>query len=67
MFRQAQLIITLVSLETGIPIDMLTQRGKTKNVMLAKKRIRRRIRDETDLSLREIDIMMGGSGKNRRI
>lgn len=67
MFRQAQLIITLVSLETGIPIDMLTKRGKTKNVMIAKKTIRRRIRDETDLSLREIDIMMGGSGKNRRI
>ena len=67
MFRQAQLIITLVSLETGIPIDMLTKSGKTKNVMIAKKMIRRRIRDETDLSLREIDIMMGGSGKNRRI
>lgn len=67
MFRQAQLIITLVSLESGIPIDMLTQKGKTKNVMLAKKKIRRRMRAETDLSLREIDIMMGGSGKNRRI
>ena len=67
MFRKAQLIITLVSLETGIPTDILTQKGKTKNVMIAKKMIRSRLRKETDLSLREIDLIMGGSGKNRRI
>lgn len=67
MFRKAQIIITQEALETGIPMDMLTKKGRTKNVAIAKKRIRQRIRAETDLSWREIDIIMGGSGTRHRI
>ena len=67
MFRMAQIIITQESLETGIPMDMLTTKGRTRTVARSKRKIRKRLRAETDLSLREIDMLMGGSGRNHRI
>lgn len=67
MFRQAQIIIMMVSLETGVSQDLITKKGRTKSVQAAKNIVRWRLRKETDLSLREIDQVTGGSGKNHRI
>ena len=67
MFREAERILMMVSLETGVPMDMMTRRGRTKNVAKAKNIARWRLRKETDLSLREIDLCTGGSGRNHRI
>ena len=67
MFREAERIIMMVSLETGVSVSLLTTRGRSKNVAEAKKLARWRLRKETNLSLREIDMVTGGSGKNHRI
>ena len=67
MYKKAMAIIEQVSLETGIPTQILTRKGRTKCVRMAKKMARRRLKDESDLSLKEIDLLMGGSGENHRI
>ena len=67
MNTKARVIIEQVSLETGIPTLYLTWKGRTRSVRMAKKMARQRLRDETNLSWREIDLLMGGSGENHRI
>lgn len=67
MFKKAEFIIMQVAFETGVPVEMITKKGRSKNVAMAKHLVRWRLRKETDLSLREIDWCTGGSGKNHRI
>ena len=67
MYAKAQSIIMQVALQTGVPMDLITKKGRMKNVQIAKTIVRWRMREETDLSLREIDMAVGGNGSNHRI
>lgn len=61
VYDKAQLIIRLVSLQYGVSVNDLTRKGKTKHVLEAKKECRRRLRNEADLSWREINEFLGYS------
>lgn len=59
MWDRALIIIKIVSMDSGIPVKLLTSKGQTKNVVEAKHEIRRRLRLETDLSWSEINLLLG--------
>lgn len=67
MYDKAELIIRTVSLQHGIPVIQLTQKGQTKHLALAKKDCRRRLRYEADLSWAEINHLLGYSRGYHRL
>lgn len=66
-YREARVILEKCSICTGVSLKLLTGKCRLKNVMDAKFLLREELRQKTKLSLAEISILTGGSGKNSRI
>jgi len=67
MYDKAELIIRQVALRWGIPARKLTEKGRTKHLLLAKQDCRRRLRYEAELSWREINELLGYSDHYHRL
>lgn len=67
MYDKAELIIRQVSLQHGVPVHLLTTRGKLKHVAKAKRDCRRRLRYEAELSWGEINMLLGYSRHYHRL
>jgi len=66
-YREARVIVEKCSISTGVSLKDLTGKSRRRHIMEAKKQLRAELRDTTELSLSEISILTGGSGKNSRI
>lgn len=59
MFREAETIILNTCLREGVSADLICSRMKTKNVARVRNIIIKRLREETNLSWREIEHSLG--------
>ena len=66
MFRRAESILLDVALTEGVALDLIRSRTRTKNVVAARKIVVARLRAETDLSWREIGMVVGRPCKGFR-
>lgn len=67
MYEKAALIIRLFALEHSLEVHKLLHGGRTKTLTPLRRELRRRLRDETTLSWREINEMTGYSKNSRRL
>lgn len=69
-FRQAEEILQSIALEWGISTDMLRSRIRTRTIGRARQAAIKRLREQTNLSWREIGFVVGKEGRawpNRHI
>lgn len=66
MFRRAESIMLDVAFEEGVSVDLIRSRIRTRSVVRARKIVVRRLRWETDLSWREIAMVLGRSSQGVR-
>lgn len=62
-FRKAEALILKVALEEGIQTDDLLFGPRTKTIGGARQKLMRLLREQTDLSWREIGMVVGRKGK----
>lgn len=66
MFDQASMIIRVFALQNGVDVHHLTTKGRTKTIAHLKQELRKKLRNETDLSWAEINLLTGRAVHNRR-
>jgi len=66
-YREAEVLIRKHSICTGVSVKDLMGKSRLHSIMSAKQQLRADLREKTTLSLGEISILTGGSGKNSRI
>lgn len=67
IYREAEVILRRISLQTGVPLSDLTSKSRLKTIMSAKHIAREALRKETKMSIPEIMLLTGSSTKNHRI
>ena len=66
MYDKARLIISVFALQNGVTVSQLTTNGRTRTISLLKQQLRKKLRDETNLSWTEINALTGRAANNRR-
>lgn len=66
-YNEARVIMEKTSISTGVLLKDLCGPSRLHGIMQAKHQARKELREKTGLSLSEISILTGGSGKNSRI
>jgi len=62
-FRNAEAILLDVALRTGVSVDLIRGRHRTRTIARARALAAARLRHETDLSWREIGMVLGKLGR----
>ena len=66
MWDKASLIIRIFALENGLEVYKLLHGGRTSNIGALRRKLRRRLREETTLSWTEINELTGYAKNNHR-